>query len=260
MSDTMTNTRVTSFRQRLSSGAVTLGTFLKTPSPILCELLAASPLDAVCIDAEHAPFGRMELDSCLQVLRSAGMPSLVRLPTGAPEHVLNALDCGATGIVVPHVTSVAQAVGIIRSAHFGRGGRGYAGSTRAAGFTGKPMADHLRDSAASTTVVLQIEDVEALDCIEEIAAVPGVDCLFVGRIDLTMALGADSPQAPEVIDAVDRVCRAASEASVAIGMFVPAVEEAALWMQKGASLFLLDSDQGFVASGAAELRRRFDSA
>ena len=86
------------FRDKLCSGAPLLGTFLKTPSPILCEVLARSGLDTVCIDAEHAPFDRTGIDACIFALRSAGIASLVRVMSNAPEHILNALDCGADGV------------------------------------------------------------------------------------------------------------------------------------------------------------------
>ena len=248
-----------SFRQRLLQRQPLIGTFLKTPAPILCEVLGLTPLDAVCIDAEHAPFGRLELDSCLHALCAAQMPALVRVPSGGPAELASALDSGATGVVVPHVCSAAQARALVQAAHFGRGrgGRGYAGSPRAAGYTTKPMVGHLADSAAQTTVIAQIEDIEAVDAIEEIAAVAGIDCLFIGRIDLTVALGAAGPNDAAVVAAVEKVCAAGCAAGKAVGMFVPAVEEVAHWRGQGASLFLLASDQSFVLQGAAALVASF---
>jgi 2-keto-3-deoxy-L-rhamnonate aldolase RhmA len=171
--------------------------------------------------------------------------------------ILNALDCGATGVVVPHVASAAAARAIAQAAHYGRGGRGYAGSTRAAGYIGKGMADHLRDSGAQTAVIVQIEDVEAIAAIDEIAAVDGIDCLFVGRMDLTVALGCPGPDDPRVLDAVRRVCRAGRAARRAVGMFVPNVAEAATWLGAGANLFLLGSDHAFMIAGARALRADF---
>jgi len=249
--------RLAEFRQSLHARRPQIGTFVKTPSPIICEVLGLSNLDVVCVDAEHAPFGRLQLDSCLHALRAAEMPSLVRTQSGAAEQILNALDCGASGVVVPHVMSASQAAEIIKSAHFGRGGRGYAGSTRAAAYTRKPMHAHLGDSAAETTVVLQIEDIEAVDAIDEIAAVDGIDCLFVGRIDLTVAYGAKSPQDSIVVDAVQRVCEVAAKSNTPVGMFVPDVSETTRWIDEGASLFLLDSDHGFVSRGAEKLYQDF---
>ena len=247
-------------KARIAAGEQLVGTFVKTPSPILCEVLGKTELDLVCLDAEHAPFDRLVQDQWLPALSREGMPSLVRVPSAAPEHMLNALDCAATGVLIPHVTTPAMAEKVAASAHFGAGGRGYAGSTRAASYTSKPMAAHLADSAARSVVVAQIEDVEALAPIEEIAAVPGIDCLFVGRIDLTVALGAPSPSAPEVVAAVERICRAGADAGRPVGMFVGNLDEVPRWRAAGASLFLVSSDHGFLMEGAAGLVRRFRDA
>ena len=248
------------FRERLRRGAPLLGTFLRTPSPIAAEVLARSGLDVICVDAEHAPFGRLETDACVATLCAHHMPSLVRVISSAPEHILAALDGGATGVLVPHVTSVAQAQAVAKSAHFGPGGRGYAGSSRAAGFTTKPMAQHLSDSARDTTVIIQIEDLEALEAVEDIAKVDGIDALFIGRMDLTVAMGATSPTDPKVLDAVRRICRAGKAAGRAVGMFIADPTEAATWLKEGAGLFLMGSDHGFMLAGAKSLASAFADA
>jgi 2-keto-3-deoxy-L-rhamnonate aldolase RhmA len=247
---------VARFKTRLAEGEMLVGTFVKTPSPILVEVLSATQLDCLCLDAEHAPFDRATLDLCILAARAAGKDVLVRIPSSSPEHILNALDCGATGILVPHVRCAAEARAAVRSSHYGAGGRGYAGSSRAAGYTSIPMAEHLAASAARSVVVLQIEDPEAVDAIDDIAEVPGVDALFVGRVDLTVAYGADSQDDPRVVAAVEKVCAAASRHGRKVGMFLARIEDAPMWRARGASLFLLGSDQGFLLAGAADLLRR----
>lgn len=244
-------------KTRLAAREQLVGTFIKTPSPMLCEVIGSTALDLVCLDAEHSPFDRLVQDQCIHALRGVGMPSLVRVPSAAPEHILNALDCGATGVVIPHVTSAEMAAAVVNSAHFGAGGRGYAGSTRAAGYTAKPMGKHLRDSAEETVVFAQIEDLPALERIDEIVAVDGIDCVFIGRIDLTVALGAGSPKDDVVLSAVERICRSGVDAGRTIGMFVGDLDELAYWKQRGASLFLLSSDHAFLLQGAAQLVDRF---
>ena len=245
------------FKQRLRAGEPLVGSWIKTPSPMICEVLGKTALDTLCLDAEHSPFDRANLDQCLYALSSEQMPSLVRVPSASHEHILNALDCGATGVVVPHVTSREMAQEACRAAHFGAGGRGYAGSTRAAGYTTKPMQDHLRDSAGETVVIAQIEDIEALDVIDDIAAVEAVDCLFVGRIDLTVALGAESPKDDVVIDAVAKICAAGAATGRPVGMFLGDLSEIPHWRSLGASLFLLGSDHGFLLQGANALAQAF---
>ena len=93
--------RIETFRARLRANEPMMGTFLKTPSPIICEVLGISPLACVCIDAEHAPFGRMEIDGCVAALRAADMPSLVRVQSGTAGEILTVLDAGASGVVLP---------------------------------------------------------------------------------------------------------------------------------------------------------------
>lgn len=245
-----------SFRERVRSGELLVGTWVKTPSPMVCEVLGQTPLDLLCLDAEHSPFDRGDIDGCLAATRAANMPTLVRVPSAAHEHTLNALDCGATGVVIPHVTSAAMAESVAKAAHFGAGGRGYAGSTRAAGYTAKPMAEHLADSAAESTVIAQIEDLEALEAIEAIAAVDAIDCLFIGRIDLTVAMGAESPADDKVVAAVEHICAVGKEAGRAVGMFVGNIDEVPRWIDAGASLFLLSSDHGFMLQGARQLAEK----
>jgi len=243
-------------KEELASGATLVGTFVKTPSPIVVEVLGLTDLDCLCLDAEHAPFDRIAIDGCVAAARAAAMPVVVRIPSTAPEHILNALDCGATGIVAPHIRSAAEAAAFARACQYGAGGRGYAGSSRAAGYTTRPMADHLAVSAAQVVTIAQIEDPEAIEDIDAIAAVPGIDALFVGRADLTVAYGAASQDHPQVVAAVEAVCAAGRRHNRRVGMFLARIEDVPHWTARGASLFLLASDHGFLLQGAADLLRR----
>ena len=244
------------FKERLAAGERIVGTFVKTPSPIVVEVLGMTGLDCVCLDAEHAPFDRIAIDGCAMAARAAAMPMLVRVATATPEHILNALDCGATGVVAPHVRSAAEAEAFVKACRYGHGGRGYAGSSRAADYTTRSMAQHLEVSAAQTVAIAQIEDPEAIDTIDTIAAVEGIDALFVGRVDLTVAYGAKSQDDPQVIAAVERVCDAGRRHKRPVGMFLARIGDVPLWAEKGASLFLLGSDHGFLLAGAADLLAR----
>ncbi len=240
------------FRKRLANGEPLIGTFIKTPSSIVAEVMGYSNLDVFCVDTEHAPFGRLELDLCIGAFRVADKPSLVRIADHSAKEIRSALDSGATGIVVPHVTSAEQAAAIVKAAHFGDGGRGYAGSSRAANFTTKSMAEHLADSREQTTVIVQIEDIAALDNVKEIANVDGVDCLFIGRADLAVAMQ-KTVSDEDVIAAVKGICRDAQEVGAAVGMYTPSTDEIPSWREAGASLFLLSSDQSMMLAGANAL-------
>jgi len=239
-------------KSRLHARDLLAGTWVKTPHPHVVEVLALSPLDLLVLDAEHAPFDRGALDLCLMAARGAGKPVLVRPASSAAEDILNALDCGADGVIVPHVRSADEARDVVRACHYGPGGRGFAGSSRAAGYTTLGMARH-RARAKSVIVIAQIEDVEAVEAIDAIAAVDGVDALFIGRADLTISYGVETPDDPVVVAAVERICAAGAGAGRTVGMFLGRVDDVAHWRGRGASLFILQSDQEFMLKGAARL-------
>jgi staphyloferrin B biosynthesis citrate synthase len=241
-------------KARIAAKEALLGTFLKTPHPHVVEVLATTGLDLLCIDAEHAPFDRRDIDACIMAARAGGLPVVVRTPSAAPEQILNALDCGADGVVVPHIRTAEEAGSVVAATHYGAGGRGYAGSSRVAGYGTRSIPDHLAASANTSTLIAQIEDVEALDEIDAIAAVEGVDALFIGRIDLTIALGCNSPDDPKVIAACDHIIAAAVKAGRPVGLFTSKPSDAPIWQAKGATLFLLGSDHGFLRDGAKALR------
>jgi 2-keto-3-deoxy-L-rhamnonate aldolase RhmA len=240
------------FRERLLGGDLLAGTWIKTPHPHVVEVLAFSPLDVLVLDGEHAPFDRSSLDQCILAARAGGKPVLVRPASSAHEQILNALDLGADGVILPHIRTAAEAADAVKACHYTSGGRGYAGSSRAAGYTTKGMAKH-RTDAKHVVVIAQIEDVEGVDNIEAIAAVEGLDALFVGRADLTIAYNAQTPDDAAVVAAVDRICAAGKAAGRTTGMFLGRVGDVSMWRDKGASLFILGSDHDFLLQGAARL-------
>jgi 2-keto-3-deoxy-L-rhamnonate aldolase RhmA len=241
-----------SFRDQLRAGELLAGTWIKTPHPHVVEVLSFSSLDCLVLDAEHAPFDRAALDLCILAARAGGKTVLVRPQSASQEHILNALDCGADGVILPHICNAADAEDAVKACHYISGGRGYAGSSRAAGYTTKGMAKHRAD-AASVTIIVQIEDVEGIENIDAIAAVSGIDALFIGRADLTIAYNAETPDDAVVVDAVDRIVTAGKAASRATGMFLGRVGDVGMWREKGASLFILGSDHDFLLQGAAKL-------
>jgi len=241
-------------KQRLAAGDPILGTFLKTTNPHVVEVLATCGFDCICIDAEHAPFDRHSIDLCLLAARAGGVPALVRPASAMPHHYLSALDSGADGVLVPHIRTADEARELARAVHYGPGGRGYAGSTRAAGFGMAAMPDHRRLSRERTVAIAQIEDAEALDEIDAIARVEGLDALFVGRIDLTVSLGCESPDDARVEEAVGRIVEACVTARKPVGMFLPRAADVPAWLARGVNFFLLGSDHSLMRSGARQLR------
>jgi len=241
------------FRQKLLSGECLIGTFVKTPSMMVAEVLASTDLDVVCFDAEHSPFDRRDIDSCLLAFRAEQKPALVRVASSSADQILNALDCGATGVVIPHVDSPEKALACATAARYGRVGRGYAGSTRSASYGAASVAENISLNQSETTVIAQIEDLAALDHIEEISAQEGIDCLFIGMMDLTVALGAQAATDEVVIEAAEKICSAAQANNRKLGIFVPSINSIEFWRDRGVTLFLMSSDHSFIKQGARKL-------
>jgi 2-keto-3-deoxy-L-rhamnonate aldolase RhmA len=239
-----------SFRRDLVGGAPLVGTFMKTPAVDVLEVLILGGLDFVCLDAEHAPFDRAAMNVCCAVARAAELPLLVRVPAASPTEIGVALDLGATGVVVPHVTDVATATRVARAARFGHGGRGYAGSTRWAGFGTSDMGTLLTRSRAETVVIAQIEDPEAVEVCEDIAAVDGIDALFLGPADLSVAYGKTDQSSPELQAAMARVGRAAQAAGKGYATFVPDAAAGKALAQHGFTVWFVASEHAWMLTGA----------
>ena len=215
--------------------------------------MASTDLDVVCFDAEHSPFDRRDIDSCLLAFRAEQKPALVRVASSSADQILNALDCGATGVVIPHVDSPEKALACATAARYGRVGRGYAGSTRSAGYGAASVAENISLNQSETTVIAQIEDLAALEHIGEIAAQEGIDCLFIGMMDLTVALGAEAATDAIVIEAAEKICVAAQANNRKLGIFVPSIDSIEFWRDRGVTLFLMSSDHSFIKQGAKKL-------
>lgn len=239
------------FRQRMLAGERLVGTFLKTPAYELIEVLAATPIDFLCLDAEHSSFDRARMDACLAMARALDFPVLVRVGSATPENILQALDSGAVGVVCPHIDSVEKARGIAKAARFGRGGRGYAGSTRWAGYTRNTMSDLLAKSRDETIVIAQIEEPEGVAVAAEIAGTEGIDGLFVGPADLSIAYGKTNQESDELMTAFAAVGKATKAAGKAFVTFVGTGAAAAKFTEFGVHMFFIASEHGWMAASAA---------
>ena len=240
-----------SLKARMAAKETLAGTFVKTPAVEVVEVLAKSSLDFIALDAEHAPFDRGRLDNCLAIARALDFPTLVRVPSGEPSEILKAMDSGATGVIVPHVYSVEKARNIAKWSRFGHGGRGFAGSTRWAGFATRPMAEILKQSEDETVVIAQIEEPEGVDAVDEIAALAGSDGLFVGPADLSVCLGTTDPNSAPVRDAMRIVGQATQKHRKTFMTFAPTTETAGELRELGVTMFFIASEHSFMMHGAS---------
>lgn len=244
----------TSFRKRLVDHEPMLGTFLKMPTTQPAEILALLGFDFVVIDEEHAPLNPETTDLILLACRMQGLGSIVRVR--APGDILRVLDCGADGVLVPHVASAEMAREIVALCRYRNGKRGFSPTTRAGSFGGTATATHLAAEDQRVAIIAMIEDAEAIGHIDDIVSVEGLDAVFIGRGDLAVSLGPDAgPQ--DVADATAKIMTAARDAGVAVSILPADPEEAAQLARAGASAFITGSDQGFVRAGAMAALARF---
>lgn len=241
--------RTAQLRARILGRETLASTFVKTPEVTVIEVLATSGLDFVVLDGEHAAWDRGRLDACLAVARAMDFPALVRISSASDENILLALDAGAVGVVVPHVDSIEKAQALAKAAHFGRGGRGFAGSTRWAGFATRPMGDVL-DQDVQTVVMAQIEEPEGVEACEGIAAIDGIDALFAGPADLTVGYGHRSQDNPDLPAALERVGKACAANGKAFVSWVPDAAKAAQWSRYQMTCFVVASEHTWMRQGA----------
>lgn len=232
-----------------SHTAAQIGTFIKTASPHVVEILGTTRLDFGVLDAEHAPFDRATLDLMLLAGRAARLPLLVRIPDHSAATILSALDLGAAGILAPHVDSAEQARQIVARARYQGGERGFSSSPRAAGYGTLGYRD-AQAAGDQTLVMCQIETTAGLEAVEDIARVPGVGGLFIGRADLSLSMGEPDSRAPAVLEATRRIIRAALAAGRRAAMFVASRKELEEFAAQGADWFVLGSDQSLLRQAA----------
>ncbi|WP_182086389.1 aldolase/citrate lyase family protein [Aureimonas sp. ME7] len=252
-------TRQAEFRRRLRGGERLLGTFLKFLTGQPTEILGALGWDFVIVDQEHAPFDRHRTDEAVLAARAAGIAALVRTPSADAHAILGALDVGANGVIVPHVDTPAKAAAIVAAARYANGQRGFALATRAANWGLLPRAEHLTQADDYVAVIAQIEDRDGLENVEAIAAVPGLDGLFIGYGDLSVALGETDPGSPAMREASARIVRAAARHDLSISAFAGSLDDVRLLEDQGIRVILYASDQTLLMREAKRIKSAFDT-
>lgn len=248
----MPHARGDSIKTRLTPapGRLHTGTFIKTNSVHVVEVLGSTSMQFAVVDAEHAPFGPGDIDLLVLAARAVDLPLLVRVADMSATTVQCVLDLGAAGLLVPHVDSAAQARDLVARTRCAGGVRGFSSATRAAGHGTLPMAQAL---AATQDVFLmaQIESVAAVEAAADIAAVAGIDGLFVGRADLALSFGETDARSAPVLAATRRVLDVALAAGKAAGMAVGNRGERDEFAAWGANWFVVGSDQSLLRQAAA---------
>lgn len=237
--------------EALHGGRRQLGLWLTIEDPLVAEMLSALGYDWLLIDCEHTPMGPREALRLMQAAARGRSEVVVRTSQLDEAEFKKFLDIGATALMVPDVRTPEAATRAARAVEYGPAGlRGMAGPSRASGFGAAP--DYARTARDGLALILQVESVEALSNLEAIAAVPGVDALFVGPADLAASMGfPGEPSHPEVvaasIDAIVRIRRSGLPA----GFLTPDPDVLDRALDAGCDLVAVAIDSVLLRDGAA---------
>lgn len=242
------------FRTRVLSGEPLLGCFLTWPVQGLPEVLALARFDFVVIDAEHGFFSVESIENMVRAGDGAGLPSIVRVPSCPAAEVGRSLDAGAAGILFPRGESASQIASGLEAVKFPPAGkRGLAG-VRANKYGAVPLAQFVVDANRSTIVVAQIETRGALTELDAIAALDGVDVLYVGPNDLTQALGIPGQYAePAYQSELRRIATAAKAAGKTAGIMLARADQIPPLREMGYGFFTM-SDRTLILESARSWR------
>ena len=232
--------------EKIRNGGWVLSTAVAVGGSRIAELAGYVGFDCLWLDMEHKPCSQMDVFHMIQGARVNDTDCLVRIRKQGYLDYFRAFEDGAAGIMVPHVKSKEEAEWIVQNAKYapvGRRGRDFAGADSC--FMLDDVAENARNALNATFVMLQIEDPEALDCIDDIASVPGVDAFFIGPGDLSSSLGVKNGS-PELDEAIKLVAAAAKRHGKWWGLPVGSTAAGQKYLDMGALFLNYSSDLGAI--------------
>lgn len=243
-------------KQQLDNGEVLMGTFLSLGHPITTEIVAGAGFDWVIIDLEHGLGSESGVSQQLQALKSTNVAAIVRVEGYQRQRIHRVLDLGADGIMCPRIDNGNEAALAVKAMQYPPEGiRGVAKMVRATNY-GEDFDNYQKDAPHDLLGVIQIETLAALDHLDEIAATKGVDVLFIGPSDLSMALGIfGQMDHPLFVKAVDSIICAAKKANKHVGILLMRPEDLSKFYDLGVRFFACGTDALFLSKGAKQMAR-----
>ena len=246
------------FRQSIAEGPV-FGPFSKTSDPAVVEALGHAGFDFIILDMEHGPNSVETVQDLIRAAQIAQMAPIVRVPSAGYETIGKVLDVGAAGVQVPQISSAQDVQTAIEHAKFAPLGlRGVCRYVRAAEYSSMDKADYFR-RANEALLIIQIEGQAALDNLDEILAVKGIDIVFVGPYDLSQSLGVPGEvEHPLVVDKMRRIVEACLDKNVFVGNFTETVAQTETWVKQGLRYMSYSVDVGIIYEAGKALLSDFD--
>jgi 2-keto-3-deoxy-L-rhamnonate aldolase RhmA len=224
-----------SLRRSLVDGRPIIGCFIRIPAPEVIEACAYSGFGFVVIDTEHTLANPGTVADLVRAAQAAGIVPLIRSLSTSSEEIGRLLETGAIGVHVPRVESAAQAAAAVRAVKYPPAGSRGLATGRGTGYgLQMSLADYVEAANRESVVVVQVESANAINNVESIAAVAGVDVLFVGLTDLSLDLGVPAQyDHPKVVQSLDQVLQVARSAGLTVGVPVASAGMARQALQQG---------------------------
>ncbi len=238
------------FATRLRRGDRLIGSIVTLPALEVPEVMSAAGLDWLFVDCEHAPLDTLWAQRLLQAAR---VPGVLRVADSHESTLKRALDTGAAGVVVPMVNTAQQARAVVSFCKYPPLGSRGVGIVRAQGY-GLGFQDYVAHANESTAVIVQIEHISAVENIEAIVAVPGVDAAFVGPYDLSGSMGRlGEVDHIDVLAAIEGVRFACERAGMPLGIYVGSAAAAKPYLEKGFTLIAVGIDALLLGQAARQI-------
>jgi 4-hydroxy-2-oxoheptanedioate aldolase len=240
-------------RRSLKRGENVFGTFLRFSDPAIVEILGYSGFDFVIIDLEHGSLDIPQAENIVRAAQVAKIVPIIRVRENNSSLIARALDIGAAGVQVPHITSEEDAQDAVTAARFyPEGRRGVCRFARAAYYTHLDKYEYFNKANSENLIILQIEGVKGIDNLDKILMVKGIDMIFIGPYDLSQSLGLPGDVNNQlVIQKMQEVINMAIDSGVAVGTFVDDVANAIKWTSIGVQYLAYSVDVGMFYQSAS---------
>lgn len=246
------------FKLGLNSGVTQIGLWLGIPDNTVAELVASAGFDWLLIDHEHGPFELRTVMSHLQVMAGYEVAPVVRPASDDPSLLKKFLDIGAQSLLLPMVEDAGQAQRIVQAGYYPPLGRRGVGTSLARAARWNQCPDYLRKANDELCLIVQVETARALDNLADIAAVEGVDGVFIGPSDLSASMGhIGNPEHPEVVEAISRAIETIRGAARHAGLLCLEPERVEQYVGLGASFIGVGVDTLLLSKGARDLVRHY---
>ena len=235
-----------------------VGAWICSGSEAAAEIIASAGFSWTLIDGEHAPYGLETVLSLLRATDTYGITRVVRIPVNNTALIKQYLDLGAQNLMVPMIDTPEEAEAAVQAMHYPpRGVRGV-GSALARSSRWNGVENYLPKASETVSLTVQIESAKAVDNVEDIVAIDGVDQIFVGPSDLAASMGLLGQQThPEVLEAVNHTFEVVRASGKKVGVNAFNLEQAQKYLDSGASFALVGADVQLLSGAARQLADKF---